>query len=374
MYSYKTEPDNGNLSCYQKKTEITEEYQDEIFKGDSFNNFISNQNNFHIKKFDLNNTNNYSVEDCQKEAEKHYANFFLVNDLKYSRSNDNFNYTCTIPKNDLIYRPTQKETTDKSDIFTYLIAPVNDFIDNIFSNNSLNSPQNIDNSNDLKTHLNNNSNDCVIYNEKDSDGNTIQNNNLNAFGGKDKYVIYKSNFINDERNNILNVERKLDDYNNFYEDINNSDGSLNTSFWNSLIIINNIVKNINIYQRDNDSQVPGYETTIMNYITQIQNEVLNFWKNIFDTNTPHSLGGYFKSIYNDTDLINNANRNYLNFIGALEDEIKKEKIKFNKLKSTKNGNNAKLHDINFLKQIKIIEIIFFFNLPLIVLFLIVYKN
>ena len=49
------------------------------------------------------------------------------------------------------------------------------------------------------------------------------------------------------------------------------------------------------------------------------------WQKIFDDTNKDSLTGYYKSIQDDTDLLNSANKNYLNFIDALEDEIKKEK-------------------------------------------------
>ena len=98
------------------------------------------------------------------------------------------------------------------------------------------------------------------------------------------------------------------------------------------------------------------------------------WGKIFDDTNKDSLVGYYRSIQDDTDLLNIANKNYLNFIDALENEIKKEKKIFNKLKLTKNGNNAKLHDTNLLKQIKLIEIIFLIILPIIVLFFVIKKK
>ena len=47
------------------------------------------------------------------------------------------------------------------------------------------------------------------------------------------------------------------------------------------------------------------------------------WEKIFDDTNKDSLVGYYRSIQDDTDLLNIANKNYLNFIDALENEIKK---------------------------------------------------
>ena len=373
MYFYKKES-GGDIPCYQTESEITEE-QENIFGDDkTFDKFITNKDNFHITEFTLKSDNHYSVEDCEKEAKKNYSNFFLVNDLSYT-SNKNFKYTCTIPKNNIIYRPIQKETTDRSNIFTYLISPVNDFIANVFSNSNSQTTQHT-NEEDLKKYLQNNkSNDkkCVVYNPSD----TVTNENLNAFGGKDRYIIYKTKFINNDTYKNLQIKRKLTEYNEFNNNIDKPMAQINLDFQNFLTIVHDSSKKIQNYHNGTlytQSEIDK-QAKIDIVITDIKTATTDMWNKIFDSdNNKDSLVAYYKNIQDDTELLNSANKNYLNFIDALEDEIKKEKKIFNKLKLSKNGNNAKLHDTNFLKQIKKIEIIFLIILPIIVLFLVIKKK
>ena len=370
MYFYKKES-SADIPCYKAESEITEE-QKNIFGDDkTFDKFIKNEDNFHIYSYRLNTDNNNSVQKCQEEALKHYSNFFLVNDLSYNTTDDEFTYTCTIPKNNIIYRPIQKETTDRSNIFTYLISPVNDFIANVFSNSNSQTTSTLSKTS-LKDHLQdkNNDNKCVIYNPSDS----VTNEDLNAFGSNDRYIIYKTKFINNDTYKNLQIKRKLAEYNDFNNKIDSSTAIINQAFSYFLNQIHDASKTINgikASQQDSDQEK---ENKITGQINNVKTETNTMWNSIFDPNNKDSLVGYYTNLQDDTELLNSANKNYLNFIDALEDEIKKEKKIFNKLKLSKNGNNAKLHDTNLLKQIKIIEIIFLIILPIIVLFFVIKKK
>ena len=195
---------------------------------------------------------------------------------------------------------------------------------------------------------------------------------MNAFGGKDRYVIYNTKFINNNDKPLhLQIKRRLTEYNVFNNQINDPVKQINTDFFDFLKKVRDASKEIKVINFRND----GKKT--VNIDTQIKvakDSATNMWEKIFNPDNKDSLLGYYQSIHDDTDVLNNANRHYLDFIDAIEDEIKKEKKIFNKLKLSKNGNNAKLHDTNFLKQIKIIEIIFLIIIPIIVLFLIIKKK
>lgn len=376
MYSYTNGLDSTkqDTPCYKSETEINEE-QENIFGDDkTFDKFIENHKNFHISQFTLNSDNHYSVEDCEKEAKKHYSNFFLVNNLQYNTSDDNFNYTCTIPKNDIIYRPIQKETTDRSNIFTYLISPVNDFITNVFSN-QISRTVTKDTKTQLKNYLQRDErisdNQCTIY--APSDPSIETNNDLNAFGSKNRYVIYKTKLI-DTKDNHLQIKRRLTEYNDFNNKLNESTtGTIDNTFSNFLRTVHQIKEEI-VSIRASNLDLIDQQEPIQKELDKITVATEAMWGKIFDDTNKDSLVGYYRSIQDDTDLLNIANKNYLNFIDALENEIKKEKKIFNKLKLTKNGNNAKLHDTNLLKQIKLIEIIFLIILPIIVLFFVIKKK
>lgn len=386
MYSYKkiTNLDiakGEEVACYKSHEEIPNEAK-HIFGDDkTFNKFITNENKFHITHFSLNNDTNHTVEACQKEAKKHYSTFFLVNDLRYdtgttASEEDKFKYTCIIPKNDIIYRPIQKEAIDTSTIFSYLISPINDFIDNIFDKKNQPTELNLDNTAQLEAYLQNDSsikdNQCAIFN----DDTKKQNKDLNAFGGKDRYVIYNTKFINNNDTPLhLQLKRRLTEYNVFNNQINLPhdpvDGQINKEFFYFLKSVRNISNKIKAIKTRDDG---NKEDNIDEQIRLAKESATAMWKKIFDPDNKDSLLGYYQSIHDDTDVLNNANRHYLDFIDTIEDEIKKEKKIFNKLKLSKNGNNAKLHDTNFLKQIKIIEIIFLIIIPIIVLFLIIKKK
>ena len=373
MYSYTNGLDSTkqDTPCYKSESEINEK-QENIFGDDkTFDKFIANNDNFHISQFTLNSTN-HCVKDCEKEAKKHYSNFFLVNNLQYNTTDDNFNYTCTIPKNDIIYRPIQKETTDRSNIFTYLISPVNDFITNVFSN-QISKTVTKNTETQLKNYLQRDErisdNQCTIY--APSDPSIETNNDLNAFGSKNRYVIYKTKLI-DTKDNQLQIKRRLTEYNDFNNKLTESTtGTIDNIFSNFLKTVHENKEEIAVIRNTNP---PDIQTAIQTQVDKIERATEGMWEKIFDDTNKDSLVGYYRSIQDDTDLLNIANKNYLNFIDALENEIKKEKKIFNKLKLTKNGNNAKLHDTNLLKQIKLIEIIFLIILPIIVLFFVIKKK
>ena len=382
MYSYKKVSDGGTqevLACYKSDKEMTDEVKNIFGDDKTFNNFIKNPDKFHISNHFLNDDNNHTVENCQEEAKKHYSTFFLVNDLRYDTVTDvnkenNIQYTCTIPKNDIIYRPIQKEATDRSNIFSYLISPINDFIDNIFNGKVANLPTKeiLKNTAELESYLRNDDSSkdeqCVIFNN-----NSKKNTDLNAFGGKDSYVIYNTKFINNKDKPLhLQLKRTLNEYNTFNNQINLANGGINTAFFTFLKNVRERSRAIKIIRQSVNEATK--EKDIDEEIKGAKADARTLWHLIFNPANENSLLGYYQSIHDDTDVLNNANRHYLDFIDAIEDEIKKEKKIFNKLKLSKNGNNAKLHDTNFLKQIKIIEIIFLIIIPIIVLFLIIKKK
>jgi hypothetical protein len=119
----------------------------------------------------------------------------------------------------------------------------------------------------------------------------------------------------------------------------------------------------------------NYQTGTTSDFTGIANAMLLICQDFFYLgNNNNSLESKLYELQTDLSFVSELHTNYLNFISFYEEQIDFEKVKYKKLKTSNNGNNAKLHDSNYIKYLKLTEIITLFFLVALVIFLSVKKS
>ena len=384
MYNFNKQQNDSDIFCYGKKNGVNDENR--YFKVDNtkineyainlsdrtnFDNFMNNEDFFHISRQTLSSRNHFSALDCENEAKKHFANFFIVNDLKKNASNE-VTYKCIVPKNDIVYRPTQQENIGK-DVFKHLTAPVKSFIDNIFSKtttDSNTSTQLVTRKDDINLASNTN---CIKYNpvtsSQDANYNNI-NSRLNGFGrNKDNYVIYQTKVTrNPQTFNATGLNNTLKEYSTFKNTtLAGYDNNLHSN-------INTMRTHLSTF-KNRVQTAANYQTGTTSDFTGIANAMLLICQDFFYLgNNNNSLESKLYELQTDLSFVSELHTNYLNFISFYEEQIDFEKVKYKKLKTSNNGNNAKLHDSNYIKYLKLTEIITLFFLVALVIFLSVKKS
>ena len=389
-YNYDKDSDNS-IKCYGKKNESEQnnyfkiddtkinEHSINLFKENEFRDFIKNPNYFNHTTKTLSNANYYSAKDCQDEALKHLSKFFLVNDIKKDQGSNKVTYQCIIPKNDIVYKPTQQQNIGK-DIFKHFVGPTTSFIDNVFSKNNKNlgGDEIVNNKNQISSATKK----CIEY--KDTDFNKSNfpenkrkeadsfNKRLNRFGiDKDHFVLYQTDIAKTYKN--YSLKNTYDKYLDF------SDNNLATLDANKNAKLNEIRLLLKTYKSDfinansNNTAIPQVATN--KNIVGIADKIKELYNLYFkDEGEKKSLATTLNDITSDISYVSNLHSNYLDFINYYEKEIVNQQRIYKNLKTSKNGNNAKLHDSNYIKKLNLTEIILLFFISALVVFMSVKKN
>ena len=171
----------------------------------TYKNEDSDTNKYNDDFFYIYRLQGYDVSECTVKANRHLANFFLVNDLHFTNKNDELpKYNCLVPKYNIKYY--EEPNQEKESVFNLIISPINLFIENFIIKSNKIDKENIINENTLKNSLQK----CVKYKPNNE-------SNLNYFGKNNNFVLYK-NTINEETLTVNNERLKGYDesYNSYF--------------------------------------------------------------------------------------------------------------------------------------------------------------
>lgn len=336
---------NSEVLCFERKSIVNQKYynlessnQNELHNLN--NNFLANQDiNDNDSKYNddffhvFSSIEGDDVSKCKAEANRHLANFFLVNDIHFINGKPAYN--CLIPKSNIKYyeEPNYQE---KESVFSLIISPINLFIENFLIKSNKIDKENIIDENTLKKSLHK----CVKYKpdyKPDSD--------FNYFGKDNNFVLYK-NKINEETLTSVNNDK-----------LNSYDESYNNYF----------IKNYEFNRCSQDGESISSEYISGNFFDkEFNRQDCNYCYVEEASNNDYIKDAepFFEEIQNTIEIINNDVTNvidvykkYLNNVELIENKLIQEKDKLNKIKKNNNGNNANLFDSKYLKKIKLMEII-----------------
>ena len=277
--------------------------------------------------------------ECEELAFRNNKDFFLLTDA--SSSDDvNVRYSCLVPKTDKICDLSNLEN---------LFEPFNDLLRTLLDIN--NSPD-IDNkfsthsSSEIATSLKNHIDDI-------STCFTISNNNIDNIDNTDTlakkrhFILYKTKLIDPSNNtdiksgleNVTPVEEYIKTYDSIYI-VNNDLNRFKNSFREYLC------------QGTTSTQFNQMETVYNNLNNKISN-----------------LDNSVNQIARDISYISLTTNYDTLYLKQLVENINTEKNKLNNLLGFDGANNGKLHDTNFMKNIKISEICILFIIMIFIIFI-----
>tara|TARA_Y100000768_G_scaffold380320_1_gene357281 strand:- start:354 stop:1364 length:1011 start_codon:yes stop_codon:yes gene_type:complete len=310
----------SNDFCYTSKNNIDE------------SNFITNYFTKHV--FLLNSTNK-NIKNCKDEAIKSNADYFLISDAKFTQDNSNISYSCLIPKQNKGFSLDSNNNYQK---ISNLLQPFSDVFNALFDDTGkTNITREYSDLNNIMSNLNTDVSKCFSVN--------LENKKYN-FATAGKYALYKTELFDNQDllnqlSNITSYKKHEEDFNQFNNNVfDNLFTELSTSFLE-------YIKN------------PTSQQTNMNFNNKMTNLV----------NTYNSLYTYMETLAGDISSVTVLTNYNTLYLYKLQENIDKEKYYFNNLLKTDAGNNGKLHDTRYMKNIKISEISLLLFITAIVIFL-----
>ena len=171
-------------------------------------------------------------------------------------------------------------------------------------------------------------------------------NKMYNFASSGKYTIYKTELFDNQ--DLLNQLSSLTSYKKHETDYNN----FNDNIFN------------NIFTELSDSFIEY----IKNPSNKSNNSNFNDKMNSF-VNKYNSLYDYMESLGNDISSVTVLTNYNTLYLYKLQEIIDKERYNFNNLLKTDAGNNGKLYDTGYMKNIKISEICLLLIITTIIIFL-----
>lgn len=306
--------------CYTAKNNIDE------------SNFITN---YFTKHNFLLNSRNQNIKKCKDEAIKSNADFFLISNTKITQDNSNISYSCLIPKENKGFSLDSNKNYQK---ISNLLKPFSDTFKSLFDETEKTSIDsrysNLDN---IINNLDTDVDKCFSVNLE---------NKLYNFATDGKYTLYKTELFNNQ--DLLNKLSNITSYKKHETDYNQFD---NNTFDNLFIDLSNAfveyIKNPNTRQID----------------INFDNKMKDF------INKYNSLYSYIETLANDISTVSVLTNYNTLYLYKLQEIIDKEKYNFNNLLKTDSGNNGKLYDTRYMKNIKISEICLLLLITTILIFL-----
>lgn len=295
-------------------------------------NFITN---YFTKHNFLLNDKNKNIQKCKDEAIKSNADFFLISDTKISQDNSNISYSCLIPKQNKGFSLDSNKNYQK---ISNLLKPFSDTFKTLFDETGkTNIETRFSNINNIINNLNSDVSKCFSVNLEDK---------IYNFATNGKYTVYKTELLDNQ--NLLNQLSNLTSYKKHETDFN----EFNNNIFNNLFI-------------DLSNAFVEY----IKYPSQKQHNVnLNNKMQEFE-NKYTSLYSYIETLANDISSVSVLTNYNTLYLYKLQEIIDKERYNFNNLLKTDAGNNGKLYDTRYMKNIKISEICLLLLITAILIFL-----
>lgn len=315
---------NTDNKCYEPKSSLADTTE--------LNKYIGN--NFERFNFVINNDGNGSlVETCKNKALEKNKPLFLITNLSREKiGNNNFKYDCLIP--------LVNKICDFSNIENLLkpFEPFNTLIDDLFGSGVIkNSGEKID----TVLSLNNDTKNIDFETGIDNCVSFTKNGMKNNFSKSGKFIIYKTELVDNKNfENSLNVQ-PYHYYNTEYNNLINSKEGILNEFQ---------IKFKEFICKPNNTKENELDNSIL--------KLKQHYKNIFSALDKISLDVSNLVVVTKYDTL------YLEKLQTMIDD-KKEELK--SLIGFDGGNNGKLGDTKFLKNLKISEnIILFFIITFII--------
>jgi len=306
-----------------------------MLTGSSLNTFIND--NFDIRNFKINqdSTNKSLIEDCQNWALESNKDFFLITDASINvglTGAGTVNYNCLIPKVD------KKCDFNKLD---NLLSPFNNVLNDLFGerNQEPNTrrEQIITNEDELlKSNINNRPNlgSCFFMKNTD-DSNTY-------FAKNGQFILYKTELIDDPE--YVAKLKTIKSY-KYYQNVKDTEFK-----FKNRIVLSDVFKEYICNPSNNN------ETKFNIKMDELR---LNY-RTMFD---------YLNSVSRDISTISILTKYDTLYLEKLQKEINEQKNQLNNLLGFDGGNNGKLNDTQFLKNVKITEICSLFIIMTFVIFI-----
>lgn len=285
---------------------------------------------FYIKEVD----SRRDVSDCKDFAEEKNKNFFFVSDTNLNNSNNSFTYKCYVPKNETAFTET----------LNFLLSPAKSFFDPIFgisyetySEISQNLTLSGDNYLDQYENTINTNSDLSQCFKYDND----------YFAKTNSFILYDLSLNSELQDLIMTTE--TESYNTLIEEFNSK--FLDTDkFYNDKL--DGIKREFTKYIETNNS------THKDNY-----NEKLDILASYYNT-----CFTFLNKISENISTISQVTQVSTHHINNIHEEINGLKRSLRNKIGLDSGNNGKLSDTRFLKNLKIAEI----NVLIIIIIMAIY--
>ena len=314
--------------CYNPR--ITPDASLQLFLSDNFTSKVETINSTELS------TSTSILNSCEEQAIRANKDFFLISDASVNNQygTSKLNYTCYLPK------------TDKNWNFSTLenvVKPFNDILSNLFSDGLANHGQNISKTVDFEKIQNSTINASDIsqcFSVK-------KNDKTYYFAKKGVFSLYKTELVNDEileqqLQQISRNSRTYDDYERKYK--------ADFVYDNHLTTLQGKFKNF--ICNPNSNHESDFNIALANLKLKYEQMFTNLDNISTDISTISTLTKY--------DTL---------YLERLQKLIDDEKNKFKSLIGFDGGNNGKLADTRFLKNLKLGEIISLSILMLFVIFI-----
>tara|TARA_B100001093_G_scaffold503412_1_gene557761 strand:+ start:2498 stop:3460 length:963 start_codon:yes stop_codon:yes gene_type:complete len=306
---------NSDNKCYESK-----------YESDELNNYLDN--NFFIEKMQIynNNDNTTFVDECSKKALDNNKDFFLISNFE-QKNKDSF-YTCYIPKVSKLCN-----ISNISDLF----KPFNKIISDLFKTEKSILFNNLF---DVKQTVN--FNDLIKTTKFNNCFNITNDKKISPFAKYGNFILYKTELINNPEyiNSIENIKPYLE-YKNKYDIF---------SYENELDLLKLSFKeyicNPNI---NNEKKFDGDLIKLKNKYSILFSEV--------------------DSISLDISNLSVITKYETLYLKKIQEDIDKLKRELNSLIGFDGGNNGKLKDTRFIKNITISQNILLIFIIIISIFL-----
>ena len=259
-------------------------------------------------------------KECKEKALNDNKGYFLIEDFSYNNENGEvFNYNCYIPKQNI-------PCGDINGSFEDYFSPLNSVINTLIGEEE--NRYNDICSNEL-TNLNNYD---VNFNEEKKCIKYKKNLSSTILPRKHKFVLYKTDFID---NSELNNEQ-ITPYDDYYEELDSE--NLDIKFENILDDINRaMIESLEINS-----------TIDYNNIIKKVEKLDNFYKKISSDSD---------ELAKDISSISLLTKNDTLYLNHLENKIEESNRKLKNLFGVDGANNGKNLDIKYMKNLKLNEII-----------------